>query len=303
MTQNTTAASRVAEAAIAIQKRGKAPSIRSVIAELGAGSPNQIGPLLKTWKDSQLPTQVAPVELDEVVIEAIRRQLIRAATEAAATAQAQAEVAEDNAALLATSCRNLEVQLLERQAELEAANGRARQQEGQLEERHRELEALRNASAADIADSRAIAAGERATAEDLRQQLVRATLRLEALPHLEKALEEREQALSTAISDIARARQGEAVAVAQLQAQQQRALEAGQREGELRKQASKLEADLARAWEVERSLRVEAQQHAAQAAAVLARCAVLEAQLKPLAQPAGRLEVRAVASDNKPVSN
>lgn len=297
MNQNITAASRVAEAAVAIQKRGKAPSIRGVIAELGAGSPNHIGPLLKAWKDSQLPMQVAPIEVDVAVIEAIGRQLIRSAADATANAQAKAEVAEDNAALLASSCSNLEVLLHEKQAELEAAVGRARQQEGQLGERQRELEELRNTSAADIADARAIAASERATAEDLRQQLVRATLRLEALPHLEKVLEEREQALSTAISDIARARQGEAVAVAQLQAQQERALEAGQRESEVRKQASKQEADMARAWDVERALRIEVQQHAGQAAVALSRCATLEVQLKPFLEHLGRRGGHAIVVD------
>jgi chromosome segregation ATPase len=282
MTQAPTTPAQVAEAAAAIEKDGQIPSIRRVIARLGGGSPNYIGPLLKDWKVSRQASDSSPIALDQGVSDAIVHQIRSAVSHAVAEAHAQLREAEDNAALLARSCCRLEDQLRERQLALDAANGRLQQQQGQLDARECELEALRVDSAAAIAEYRASAAAERGTAEDLREQHVLATVRLEALPHLEKALEEREQCLHAANADVARAHEDAAVATALSEAQKQRAMEAADREGTLRKELGGLQVELAKAWQGERSLRIEVQHLVSQAATAEGRCAALEAQLARL---------------------
>lgn len=278
MDMKTDPAAVVLAAAKKIESRGETASIRKVIAEIGYGSPNYIGPLLKKRRAPATEEQQPVVELDPAMIEAIKRQLARTAAEVKAAAESLINAAEDNATLLANSCQELEERLVAVQAELDSTKGVVRQQAGQLEERTRELENVRSDTAAAIAELRSMANGERQIAEDLRQQLVKAKLRLESLPRLEKALEEHQQLLAHANEAVAAARQEAAVATAGEIAQEARAEEAAAREGALRKDAAHAQAELARAWEGERRLRMEVQQLSQRAAVAEGRCAVLEAQ-------------------------
>ncbi|MCV2366576.1 DNA-binding protein [Roseateles oligotrophus] len=278
MTKAPTTAHQVADAATAIEQEGAVPSIRRVIARLGGGSPNHIGPLLGAWKMTRQSVASTPVELDQSVVDSIARQIRNVASQATAAVEAQLREMEDNAALLAQSSGSMEAQLREKQAELDGASRQLQQQHGRLEALVAELETLRSDSAEAIAESRSEAMSERAAAEDLRRQLVRATMLLESLPRLEKLLQDRDQSLQAANVDLAKAREVAAVAAENATAQQQRADEAGERESALRKELASLRVELAEAWQCERALRLEVQALVSQAASSDARFSELSRQ-------------------------
>ena len=268
----------VAEAARKIESRGEVPSIRKVIAEMGYGSPNHVGPRLKKYRKARSGVQDPAVELDPALLDFLRAQLARTASEASAALEAQLKTAEDNASLLVNSCQELEERLRATQAQLEHVQGIVKQQAGQLEERMRELDNLRTDSAAAIAELRSSVDIERQNAEDLRQQLVKAALRLEAVPTLESSLQDHQQLVLQANDRTAEARQDAAVASAQAEAQKARADESMAREAALRLEVAALQGEVVKAWESERALRIEHQQLARQAAISEGRCALLEAQ-------------------------
>ncbi|RMT20456.1 Capsule polysaccharide export protein [Pseudomonas amygdali pv. mori] len=88
----------VAAAAEAISKDGGKPSVRSVIAQLGGGSPNSVLPLLNEWKAGRVAVRSSDIELDprigQIIAELVRNasdQAARSAEERAADVQADAE--------------------------------------------------------------------------------------------------------------------------------------------------------------------------------------------------------------------
>jgi len=88
----------VAAAAEAISKEGGKPSVRSVIAHLGGGSPNAVLPMLNEWKAGRVAVRSADIELDprlgQIVAELVTRaseQAAKSAEERAADVQADAE--------------------------------------------------------------------------------------------------------------------------------------------------------------------------------------------------------------------
>lgn len=271
-----------------LEGRGDTLSLRRLAADMRA-SPNRIAPKLRRLREirdgkTRLSTDIVPgpkptaLDLNPALIEAIRSHLTKSAREVSASLEAQLKAAEDNASLLVDCCQDLETQLTATQAELDLARGVARQQAGQLEERMRELDTVRQETSRAFAELKSTCDGERQVAEELRQQLVRATLRLEAVPRLEASVDEHRELLAKASDALAQARQEAAVAVAQAAAHQDRADEAAQREAALRRDNSEIQAELARAWEGERTLRIEVQQLARAAAIAEGRCALLEAQ-------------------------
>jgi len=287
MRHPTTTPTQVAEAAAAIAGEGKTPSIRTVIARIGGGSPNHVGPLLKEWVLCQTP-KLVPVFLDMAVVEAIVLQIRTVAAATSADKDVKLRVAEDNAALLSNSCTDLESHLRDQQTALDTMGDRLQHQDGQLEERQRELEALRTDSTASAERSRSALAAERAVTEDLRQQLVSASLRLESLPRLEHALEESELLLQATTDDSMKARESAAVALAQIQDLARRVVELSGREGSLQKELVGSKSELTKAWEGERFLRVEMQKLVGQLAAAQGQCALLGARLSNRNRDVGR---------------
>lgn len=81
---------RVGEAARALTDRGIAPTVTRVRAALGGGSPNDLAPALKEWKESfgsaespadRLETPAIPVPISDVMHELWRRATVAAAVE------------------------------------------------------------------------------------------------------------------------------------------------------------------------------------------------------------------------------
>lgn len=81
---------RVAEAARALTDRGIAPTVARVRAALGGGSPNDLAPALKQWKESFTPaptsgtrteTPAIPVQISDLAQELWQRATVAAAVE------------------------------------------------------------------------------------------------------------------------------------------------------------------------------------------------------------------------------
>jgi hypothetical protein len=81
---------RVAEAARALADRGIAPTVARVRAALGGGSPNDLAPALKQWKESFAPaptsgtrteTPAIPVQISDLAQELWQRATVAAAVE------------------------------------------------------------------------------------------------------------------------------------------------------------------------------------------------------------------------------
>ncbi len=81
---------RVGEAARVLTDRGIAPTVTRVRAALGGGSPNDLAPALKAWKESfgpgapagdRLETPAVPLQISDVMQELWRRATVAAAVE------------------------------------------------------------------------------------------------------------------------------------------------------------------------------------------------------------------------------
>ena len=85
-------AAEVAAAAESILAEGGRPTIESVRARLGTGSPNTVLRHLSAWRAARPATQVAAVELPASLVASISAEIERAA--AAARSESQADLAE-----------------------------------------------------------------------------------------------------------------------------------------------------------------------------------------------------------------
>lgn len=112
----------VASAAEAISKDGGKPSVRSVIAQLGGGSPNSVLPLLNEWKAGRVAVRSSDIELDprigQIIAELVKSaadQSARAAEERAADVQADSETVAEAGREAEGRVQTLENQLAEAQ--------------------------------------------------------------------------------------------------------------------------------------------------------------------------------------------
>ena len=112
----------VAAAAEAISRDGGKPSVRSVIAHLGGGSPNSVLPLLNEWKAGRVAVRSSDIELDprigQIIGELVKsasEQSARAAEERAADVQADAETVAEAGREAEARVQALENQLAEAQ--------------------------------------------------------------------------------------------------------------------------------------------------------------------------------------------
>ncbi len=272
----------VGAAATGILQAGGKPSIRNVIDLMGGGSPNHVGPLLKLWRSRQRPAHAAEITVDHAVAEAIAAQLVRATSAAALDTQTELATALDDNKLLAEVGRELEQRVASLQADLNASDAQVQHLGGQLVERSRELLTVRDETSAALTSAQGKAQAERETAESLRQDLARATLRLEALPRLESQLEDLDRRLSAASNSQAEAAQAAAVATATATAESKRADDAAQREVLAGGQLDKLGKALEDARQLERSMREQAQLAAAALATAEGKLAGAHAETRQM---------------------
>lgn len=179
----------VAAAAEAISKEGGKPSVRSVIAHLGGGSPNTVLPLLNEWKAGRVAVRSTDIELDprigQIIGELVKsasEQAARAAEERAADVQADAETVAEAGREAESQVQALESQLAEAQQAivvkeraLEDAQAAAGIEAKNAQERITALQ---------------VQLGEERTRADLAVQAVaKAEVRLELIPGLQAEVE------------------------------------------------------------------------------------------------------------------
>lgn len=179
----------VAAAAEAISKEGGKPSVRSVIAQLGGGSPNTVLPMLNEWKAGRVAVRSTDIELDprigQIIGELVKsasEQAAKAAEERAADVQADAETVAEAGREAESQVQALESQLVEAQQiivvkerALEDAQAAAGIEAKNAQERITALQ---------------VQLGEERTRADLAVQAVaKAEVRLELIPGLQAEVE------------------------------------------------------------------------------------------------------------------
>ncbi len=179
----------VAAAAEAISKEGGKPSVRSVIAHLGGGSPNTVLPLLNEWKAGRVAVRSTDIELDprigQIIGELVKsasEQAARAAEERAADVQADAETVAEAGREAESQVQVLESQLVEAQQTivvkeraLEDAQAAAGIEAKNAQER--------------IAALQVQLSEERTRADQAVQAVAKAEVRLELIPGLQAEVE------------------------------------------------------------------------------------------------------------------
>ena len=153
--------------------------MRAVTAVIGGGSPNTVLKLLSDWKAGRPVVRIDGAELDARIVDAIKSQMQRVAEQSAAAAKEQAETLAEDLQTVAEAQAAGERQIAALLIELETAKA-------QLHE-----------AQADKARAIEQAVAERQRLEVVSADLVRAQVRLEAIPDL-KAEIERLRPLGTA---------------------------------------------------------------------------------------------------------
>ncbi|OYW96389.1 MAG: capsule polysaccharide export protein [Pseudomonadales bacterium 32-61-5] len=179
----------VAAAAESITKNGGKPSVRSVIAELGGGSPNAILPLLNEWKSGRPALRASDLELDPRLAQVVAEMVQKASEQAAKTAEEKAADVQADAEAVAEAGRESEALATALAAQLDEAQKLIVVKERALED---------SQAAAGIqaknADEKATAlqnqlAEERARADQAVQSVAKAEVRLELIPGLQTEVE------------------------------------------------------------------------------------------------------------------
>lgn len=282
MTMTEITYSTVAAAAESIEQEGHESGVRSVRDKLGGGSHTTIMPFLRTWKAARAARDESSIDIDPAIGDLMRAQLVKAMAQASRKAESRAKEAEDAFDELAKQMAETETQLNASTASLATTQAQLLQHQGLLQANEREMDALKALTAATVAEADQRAERERAQAEAVRQELVRASLRLEQVPDLQAALDQSRQLLKASHDDVARAQRSEAVATSRAHAQQQRANESAARESRLGQQLQRLQEEREKASDAERTSQKEILRLSTMMSALDARCAVQGAEIDRL---------------------
>ena len=213
----------VAAAAESLAKQDKRQSVRSVIAELGGGSPNAVLPLLNQWKAGRPTVAATEIQIDPRIIQLVGEQIVKAAAEARSEIELRLAEVEADAKSLADAGLQAEEGLKSANSQIQLLTEKTQTQAGQVEQLKSDIESVKIEAAEQIATIQAAArdsitksaeAAARETAERLAAHVAlgKAELRLEALPaltdeikQLRLALDAERQAKSAAESEKASA--------------------------------------------------------------------------------------------------
>lgn len=109
----------VAEAARTLEARGDRVSVRKVTAELGGGSPNDVGPLLAQYRGAKATVQKPVIPLDPRIQDLIVKQIEAVAADAARAADDRAALALDDLEVVSEAGRIAEAKVQDLVQELE----------------------------------------------------------------------------------------------------------------------------------------------------------------------------------------
>jgi chromosome segregation ATPase len=223
-----------------LRRDGHNVTVLTVMARLGGGSPNDVSPIVTRWKTKHPLVKPEEIPLDPSVAKMIARQIAACAAVAAQSAEALLAEAVEDVRTLSARGQVLEKRVTELETELENALQQNQRLKGELSERTQLYDAAREESLATIEASEAAAASERATAESLRDKLVRAEIRIEGLLGAEQALTAAEQELKRAAENLSQLKEAAAIAQERTGAAVQRAEQADAREAAARADSAQL---------------------------------------------------------------
>lgn len=252
----------VAAAAESLQIAGQRPSVRAVIAHLGGGSPNAVLKHLGEWKAGRPLVRVAETDLDPRITSAIIDQMQRVAVTAAAAAEERAAGIEDDLQALAEAQQAAEQQIEGLTAERDANALQAAELARQLADAQADAERSAQHASEQAAALRADLAGERQHQERTAAALVKAEVRLEALPDLQAEIARLRTALDAESKARTAAEQQAAVVATKLEAATDRATKAEGRADQIEKHSQQVAQELSSA-----RVQVQAQQAGLDAAA------------------------------------
>ncbi len=210
---------QVSAVADAIAARGDRPTLRGVRAELGSGSMGTIQKHLAAWQGQrrQIVTSTAtlPTEIQRVILSEIEREVD------AARAELEAELAaiKGDRDTLADDNESQAEQIEQQTARLDEIEATSQQQAGRIAQLESDLETAWQATER-----------ERGVAEQARQALAKAELRLEALPKVEAEIERLRAALEASHARATTAEQLAAVTAEKLAGVEARLADAQVRE-------------------------------------------------------------------------
>lgn len=191
----------VAAACEALTIEGMRPSVRAVITRLGGGSPNVVLDFQRQWKAGRPVVKALDIQLDPRVNQIIAEQISKAIIAASAAAEADRTEAEETLDTVSKTCKDAESKVDVLEADLYTASAQVQTLTGQVDqlktaaaqaksEAIAAIQAEQVRTAAEIAKTAADLAAERAAAETARIALAKAELRLEAVPRIEKEIEQ-----------------------------------------------------------------------------------------------------------------
>lgn len=227
---------QVSRAAESIRASGGRPTARAIRESLGTGSMATVLKFFQAWQDAQVKPADVPVALpgglQRSLLEFVAAEVDRSRSEL----RAELDIANQaNADLIVESERqSLIVENLT--ASLEAVHGEKAELAGRLAQMEAERDAARDEAAA-----------ERVAAEKARTDLAKSLLQLEAMPRLEKDLDNVRSALESERSARVSAEQSAAVALAKLEAALEARQAAERTLEESRRHAQESDAELASA--------------------------------------------------------
>jgi colicin import membrane protein len=239
-TTKITTEENIKNACAQLRRDGHSVSVLTVTARLGGGSPNDISPVVTAWKAKHPLEKPEEIPLDPSVAKMLAKQIALCAAVAAQSAEALLAEAVEDVRTLSARGQVLEQRVTALETELENALQEIQRLKGELSERTQLYDAAREESLAAIEASEAAAASERATAESLRDKLVRSEIRIEGLLGAEQSLTVAEQELKRVTENFSQLKEAAAIAQERTGAAVQRAEQAEAREAAARADSAQL---------------------------------------------------------------
>lgn len=193
----------VAKAAENITAEGRRPSVRSVIDELGGGSPNAVLPLLNEWKSGRPSIHASDIELDPQLSIVVKSMIAKASEQAAKAAEERASDVQADAEAIAEAGREAESRAVELEALLEDAKKTISDRDQALEIARSTADQAATVSKEKLLELDKKLMDERERADATAKALARAEVKLEQVPALEAEVKrlaqfEKEAAVLTA---------------------------------------------------------------------------------------------------------
>jgi chromosome segregation ATPase len=187
----------VAAAAEVIVATGKRPSVRTIAAALGGGSPNSILVHLRDWQSWRPVAGIADIDIDAQVIDGIKKQIQRTAARAAATAEEKAASTEDDLQAVSAEQAEAKQQITTLIDQLDKSKDQVNALTKQIDTERADAERFAQTAQLAYAAMREDIAKERQKSETIAAALVRSEVRLETLPKLESKIRKMEAEIET----------------------------------------------------------------------------------------------------------